>query len=139
MLVIGLFCPAIFATITAIFLMIFLEHLAHKLLFVIERGRLYTVALEEIESADSYIGLRNSLHYLSRAESLPDNLGVRDWGVAWDKHFKKNGEMDEVMRKLSQACYSKKSFNDFSMLKKEFLRCLHLRRLNFQKLALYGL
>ena len=79
------------------------------------------MALVEIEKSISYADLRDSLHSLSRAEGLPENLSISEWALLWGASIGKKDAVADFSKMLSQACYGKKPPIEFSVLRNQLI------------------
>ena len=74
---------------------------------VLEHRRQHNAALAAIQQASDARQLRRALESVAQAEGFPANLSLREWAEEWRTRHRAGPAFDELMARLSQACYGK--------------------------------
>ena len=98
--------------------------LYQKYFFIRHRWQLRKAAFHEINTAETYAGLRDALNLLANAEGWPNNLTIRRWVIYWTSCFKQNDgfdDFDDLMKQLSRACYCKEPMQDLEAFRSRLI------------------
>jgi hypothetical protein len=74
---------------------------------ILQRRRQRTAARAALREATDAWQLRRALAVVARAEGFPGNLSLREWARHWRARHRTDPAFDDLMARLSRACYGK--------------------------------
>jgi len=77
---------------------------------------------------DSPYGLRMRIKQLSELDGLPGNQSLRRWSRYWQGHYRVDDDFDEVLGRLSDACYGGHGDASFLQTRERLVELLGRRR-----------
>ena len=74
--------------------------------------QLRELAIQVLQNNSETSDIRTALKLIAKAEYWPENMSLTQWRESWSKKYKTDNTFNQLMDKISQACYSKADLNN---------------------------